>query len=316
METGICALTGSRDILVFKGKDRAKTLHNLCTQDILKANPGDCLEAFITSLQGKILAFIEIMILEDFIIVLSNSKGLEESREHIRKYSIFDDTQLIEPASEFHGLFIAGSPAIDQFSLMMGVDLSVIDNKCKLIKYKEQDLMIKASILSNSIEIISDKVMIDDIKMKLDNAQVSFNDFNLIRIRSAWPYSGIDTKSDNLPQEIDRDNTAISFRKGCYLGQETVARLDALGHVNKKLMGLSFNADNERLAEEIDLPCPILNRENQPVGDVRSLAFDPKSKLYYGLAMIRLKSLESEINMASFPGIALTFNSLDEFRTI
>jgi tRNA-modifying protein YgfZ len=45
---------------------------------------------------------------------------------------------------------------------------------------------------------------------------------------------------DTLPQELGRDARAISFVKGCYLGQETVARIDALGHVNKHLKGLKF----------------------------------------------------------------------------
>ena len=43
--------------------------------------------------------------------------------------------------------------------------------------------------------------------------------------------------ADNLPQEVGRDARAINFVKGCYLGQETVARLDALGHVNRILKG-------------------------------------------------------------------------------
>ena len=43
-----------------------------------------------------------------------------------------------------------------------------------------------------------------------------------------------------MPQEVNRDAQAISFTKGCYLGQETVARIDALGHVNRLLVGLRF----------------------------------------------------------------------------
>jgi len=45
----------------------------------------------------------------------------------------------------------------------------------------------------------------------------------------------VDIRDKTLPQELGRDRRAISFTKGCYLGQETVARLDALGHVNRRL---------------------------------------------------------------------------------
>ena len=51
---------------------------------------------------------------------------------------------------------------------------------------------------------------------------------------------GNEVTEKNLPQEIGRDDRAINFVKGCYLGQETVARLDALGHVNQLLKGLVF----------------------------------------------------------------------------
>ena len=66
--------------------------------------------------------------------------------------------------------------------------------------------------------------------------------FEALRIEAGIPVYGRDVNPENLPQEIARDRQAISFTKGCYLGQETVARLDALGHVNKILRGLIFDA--------------------------------------------------------------------------
>ena len=56
----------------------------------------------------------------------------------------------------------------------------------------------------------------------------------VLRIESRYPGS-LDIDGKTLPQELDRPPRTISFAKGCYLGQETVARLDALGHVNRRL---------------------------------------------------------------------------------
>ena len=58
------------------------------------------------------------------------------------------------------------------------------------------------------------------------------------RIEAGFPWYGPDISEKNLPQELARDQRAISFTKGCYLGQETVARIDALGHVNQTLVGV------------------------------------------------------------------------------
>ena len=63
------------------------------------------------------------------------------------------------------------------------------------------------------------------------------------RVESGTPVYGEDITDANLPQEVNRSSTAISFNKGCYLGQETVARLDALGHVNWTLTGILFSGN-------------------------------------------------------------------------
>ena len=64
--------------------------------------------------------------------------------------------------------------------------------------------------------------------------------FHAHRTRCGFPWFGTDLDESNLPQEADRNEQAISFTKGCYLGQETVARLDALGQVQKKLVRWSI----------------------------------------------------------------------------
>ena len=64
--------------------------------------------------------------------------------------------------------------------------------------------------------------------------------FHCVRTLAGFPWYGVDLDETNLPQEADRDALAISFTKGCYLGQETVARLDALGQVQRKLVRWSI----------------------------------------------------------------------------
>ena len=66
--------------------------------------------------------------------------------------------------------------------------------------------------------------------------------FDVLRIEAGTPVFGKEVTDKNLPQEFGRDDRAISFVKGCYLGQETVARIDALGHVNQMLEGTLLRA--------------------------------------------------------------------------
>ena len=68
--------------------------------------------------------------------------------------------------------------------------------------------------------------------------------FHALRIEAGTPLFGVDFDDRNFPQEVGRNEQAISFTKGCYLGQETVARIDALGHVNQQLAGVRFAGTN------------------------------------------------------------------------
>jgi folate-binding protein YgfZ len=105
-------------------------------------------------------------------------------------------------------------------------------------------------------------------------------------------------------QEVNRDRQAISFTKGCYLGQETVARIDALGHVNQKLVGVRFMGDeNPAVGTE-------LMNNGLSVGRVTSATYSPQLRAALALAMVRresnvpgtlLESVRGECEVISLP---------------
>jgi folate-binding protein YgfZ len=103
--------------------------------------------------------------------------------------------------------------------------------------------------------------------------------WHALRIESGWPLFGVDFDGSNFPQEVGRDAQAISFRKGCYLGQETVARIDALGHVNKRLCTV-------RLAGEAAAGDDLF-AGGEPVGRVTSSSYSPRLDGWLALAMVR-----------------------------
>jgi folate-binding protein YgfZ len=101
-----------------------------------------------------------------------------------------------------------------------------------------------------------------------------------IRLESGWPLFGVDFDGSNLPQEVNRDAQAINFRKGCYLGQETIARIDALGHVNKRLASVRIEGDEPAVGVE-------LTADGKEAGRLTSVAWSPKFESWIGFAMLR-----------------------------
>ena len=100
-----------------------------------------------------------------------------------------------------------------------------------------------------------------------ESTELSEEDFEVIRIRAGWPRQGREILEKTIPQEIDRDESAISFTKGCYLGQETIARLDALGQLQRKLCVLTCEAPTAavNIGDELE-------REGKSVGKLSSIA--------------------------------------------
>ena len=103
----------------------------------------------------------------------------------------------------------------------------------------------------------------------------------MARLEAGTPLFGQDITDKNLPQELARNAFAISFTKGCYLGQETVARIDALGHVNQTLCGLRFPAPH------IPPPGTELTADGKVVAHVTSAAFSPRLGSPVALGFVR-----------------------------
>jgi hypothetical protein len=112
-------------------------------------------------------------------------------------------------------------------------------------------------------------------------SECGWNALETLRIESGTPLLGVDFDERNLPQEVGRDAQAISFTKGCYLGQETVARIDALGHVNQRIAGVRFGGDAPPFAGT------ELTRGGAAVGRVTSAAWSPRLAAPLALAMVR-----------------------------
>jgi folate-binding protein YgfZ len=128
----------------------------------------------------------------------------------------------------------------------------------------------------------------------------------IVRVEAGFPRYGQDISDDNLPQEVGRDAQAINFTKGCYLGQETVARLDALGHVNRLLCGLRWDAAGPPAA---DAPLVV---DQRIVGRITSSVWSPRIQAPLSLAYIRREHarvgtrLQTEFGMAEVARLPLT----------
>src|SRR5690606_8042294 len=110
----------------------------------------------------------------------------------------------------------------------------------------------------------------------------SRDEFESLRIDAGFPHYGIDISEDNIAQEAARNEQAISFTKGCYLGQEPIARLDAMGHTNRQLCRLHVDTDAAP-----QHGTAVRSTEGADAGRITSAAKAPDGNGVVALAMLK-----------------------------
>ena len=276
-----------RDRLDVAGPDRAKFLHNLTTNDVKRLAVGRGHEAFVTSPQGKTLGYVTLLATEDAILVRSDPGGLAGVRPHFRKYGIFDDVTLSDVEARTFEYHLAGPLADDLIRGLGGELPPAVDlaHGVTTLAGRAVRLIRESPAGFAGLTLIGDRADAAPIAEALAAAgavPILPATFEALRIEAGTPASGRDVTPETLPQEVGRDARAINFVKGCYLGQETVARLDALGHVNKLLRGLRLDAG------PVPPPGTPLHADGKRVGAITSAAFSPRHGRPVALAYVRV----------------------------
>jgi folate-binding protein YgfZ len=273
---GLADLSARTQIEV-SGADRASFLHNLSTNEIRKLKPGSGCEAFFCDARGHIQSHVYIFCREQSLVIDSVPGAADALLSHLDRYLIREDVQLTNRSGEWCELLLAGPRSGELLSRLTGVDLAALAGRVATVE---------ASLAGNYVQIRRfdfagpDSYAIVGASGARDGIWIALRALGAtpcsgqaveaLRIAAGSPLFGVDITSRNLPQEVARDEWTISFVKGCYLGQETVARIDALGHVNRLLCGLKFS-----LAGPGDLPAApgmALSVGGQSIGEISSAA--------------------------------------------
>lgn len=225
------------------GSDRAKFLHNFCTNDIRALAPGAGCEAFITNVQGKVLAHVFVYAGESTLDLVGAPGPAERIVKHLSRYQINEDVTFSDRTGTRGLLLVAGpqSPAILERAGIGG--LSLAPGQHTWVSTGDTNVHVARNELLRmpGFLLFSPAAQTGALCDKLADAGATRAGpavFDALRIEAAFPLYGVDITDANFAQEAGRTAQAISFSKGCYLGQEPIARIDALGHVNQVLRGI------------------------------------------------------------------------------
>lgn len=283
-------------VFELRGDDRTRFLHGMLTNDIKSLAPGGGCHAAFLSPQGRMTADLRVFCANDSLILTTEPAARETLGPALRKYIIGDRSILHDRSQELVLVSLQGPKATAILAKLLSepislqrpydhVETSLAGTTVRICRVQRTrargfDFIVD----SPSLPRVWNAILADAKDLKIQ--PVGFESFNVHRIEAGIPWYGLDMEESTLPIEAGLENDAISFSKGCYIGQESVARITYRGHVNRKLMGLSL--DGSQPASKGD---KIL-KDGQEVGWVTSSAYSPNLKIAIALGYLRREVLE------------------------
>jgi tRNA-modifying protein YgfZ len=267
------------------GADRATFLHNFCTNSVRDVQPGGGHEAFVLDSKGHVLGHVLLFVTPHSIVLDTVAGQGVKLIAHFERYIIREDVRLRDRTADWADLLVAGPQTDDLLdSLALVAPVEPLSHTEATLRGNRLFIRRVDLVGSDSFLIACERKAAADVLAALANAgaiPAGLDAFEAARIEAGTPLYGQDITEKNLPQEVNRDAQAISLNKGCYLGQETVARIDALGHVNKVLAGVRFQS------EQAPPRGSELTADGGVVGTVTSATYSPRLQAPLALTSLR-----------------------------
>lgn len=285
---GVCDLSACGKIRL-TGPDAAGFLHGMCSNDVKALRPGGgCGAAFLTP-KGKMVADASICLDDAGFLLLTMPAAASPLLEHLRRYLVAERLE-ISDVTAGHALFsIQGGnllgPVVDAAirgapeSLADGehAEVTVAGVKAQLIAIERTGLP-SADLLVNAPEAGRVWNEFATAVRGLGGGPFGWEALDILRIEGGVPWWGRELTAETLPPEAGLDRV-ISYTKGCYVGQEIIARIRTYGHVNRTLRGLVGEGPPPAAGAPIEL-------ENKTVGRVTSACASPAMKSSIALAYL------------------------------
>ncbi len=238
-----------RSRICLTGADRARFLHGQVTNDVKRLRVGaGCYAALVTA-KGKLQSDLNIYCLAAELL-LDFEPGLTGTvSQRLEKYLVSDDVQVVEVAP-LYGLLSVQGPAAEAVVRALGLFQQLPVKPLSLEKAADAALgeiyLVNQPRLGTSgFDLFVPNAALQALAGKLVAAAKAvggracgWQALEMARIEAGIPRFGVDMDETHLPPECGIEARAMSYTKGCYIGQEVLNRIHTMGHVNRELRGL------------------------------------------------------------------------------
>lgn len=265
---GLIDLSASRGRIRVSGSEATMFLNGLITNDIKNATENNWLPAVFPTVQGRLIGAVRILRQDEGFLIDTESPAHEAILKTISRFTMAGDFRVSDVSTEMGLLTVQGKRATE---VVEGVDAIVV--RATHTGEDGFDLLVNASDISSVTENL----------IAAGAKPTSHDVFEMLRIEAGIPRHGQDMDETNIVLEANLDD-AISYTKGCYVGQEIIIRIKHRGHVAKRLTGLRMN-------EPVESGETITSADGKEIGRVTSATYSPELEHPIALGYVRYEYL-------------------------
>ena len=234
-----------RGTLIVTGKDRRDFLNRMLTQDLRGFPPGSVTRSFWLNRKGRIDADLTLAELGEEIIIDLDVTIAAATAESLSSFVFGEDVQVRDATSDFHRIQLHGPEGPALVENVLGAN----GGSAAASRFEGHGVTIFRNDITSSpgLHITVPRERAPGLWQAFITGgarPLGWYAFNTARIEVGTPLFNIDFGPTNLPHETALVDSRVSFKKGCYIGQEIVARMQNLGAPKQKLIGLRMLSDH------------------------------------------------------------------------
>lgn len=283
---------GERALFEIGGRDRASWLHNLTTNQVKTLGVGEGNYAFVLNAQGRILFDLNLFVRAESIWIDLDRPFVETAQKHFSKYTITENVTLIDRTDEFSRLGLIGRRSGELLtSLGVGNAAAMASLAQASFSWRNAQIgLIRHDFCGPmGFELFVPVTAIGDFRTALSQgelgqpvARASPDVVETMRIEAGIPWLGREITEEYLPAETRQLERAVSYQKGCYLGQEVVERMRSRNVVARQLVGLRLSGE-----AAFSAGAPIKTAAGEAMGHLTSVGCSPSLGATIALGYVR-----------------------------
>ena len=283
----------SRGRVEVSGAEAVQFLNGMLTNDVAKLEDGAWMEAAFPNPQGRLLAVARVARLGERFHLDTEPATYQTVRAALERFTLAGDFRVRDLTLETACLSVQGARAAEFVARIFGDGVADTPrHRARIVEFGGAPLIVVRAthtaedgfdffVPASSAQALWDALAAAGAR------PAGFAALEVLRVEAGVPRFGVDADSSNVVTEVVDEEEAVSYTKGCYVGQEIIARIHWRGHVAKRLAGLVFDREAERPADARVRDC----EGSREVGRITSTVFSPRLRRQVALAVIKYDSL-------------------------